>query len=265
VHITSLGFRTDLELLRLGGSEIEDRGDHLVVRSPHNPRHWWGNFLLLPSPPGADEVDRWLGAFAKEFPEAGHLALGFDGVSGSVDDLAPFAGRGLSVEGQAVMTATRVPEPPRPNREADYRTLTSDRDWEDLVDLQMACIDEGLDAGTHHDFVVAKVATIRALVEEGYGAWFGAFHGGRLLAGMGLFRAGDGLARFQSVETRPDARGRGLAGTLVHHVSEYGFGSLGAHTLVMVADPHYAAIRIYRSVGFAESETQLQAERPAQV
>ena len=70
-----------------------------------------------------------------------------------------------------------------------------------------------------------------------------------------------GLARFQSVQTHPDARGRGLAGTLVHHVSRYGFGPLGAHTLVMVADPTYLAIRVYRSVGFEVAETQLQVER----
>ena len=78
---------------------------------------------------------------------------------------------------------------------------------------------------------------------------------------MGLVRADTGLARFQNVETHPDARGRGLAGTLVHHVSEYGFAELGASTLVMVADPEYLAIRVYRSVGFEDTETQLQVQR----
>jgi hypothetical protein len=48
----------------------------------------------------------------------------------------------------------------------------------------------------------------------------------------------------------------------VHHVSRYGFDELGARTLVMVADPEYLAIRVYRSVGFETTETQLQAERP---
>jgi hypothetical protein len=72
VHITSLGYRTDLALLRLGGSEIEDRGDHVVVRSPHNPTHWWGNFLLLPGPPRAAETDHWLATFHAEFPDAKH-------------------------------------------------------------------------------------------------------------------------------------------------------------------------------------------------
>jgi ribosomal protein S18 acetylase RimI-like enzyme len=261
VRVRSLGFQTDLALLRLGGSLIEDRGDHVVVRSHHNPRHWWGNFLLLESPPGHDETDRWLEAFAAEFPEAQHLALGFDGVEGSPDALRSFADRGLSVEGQAVMTATRVHEPPRPNRDAEYRALSTDTDWEQLVELRVAAMDEGLDASSYREFAVAKVATIRNLVDGGHGAWFGAFGDGRLLSGMGLFRAGDGLARFQSVETRPDARGRGLAGTLVHHASRHGFAELGARTLVMVADPEYSAIRIYRSVGFAETETQLQAEK----
>ena len=78
---------------------------------------------------------------------------------------------------------------------------------------------------------------------------------------MGLFRASPGLARFQDVKTHPDARGRGLAGTLVHRVSRYGFEELDATTLVMVADPDYLAIRVYRAVGFADTETQLQAER----
>ena len=262
MHINSLGYQTDLALLRLGGSEIEDRGDHIVVRSPHNPGHWWGNYLLLQSPPAADDTDRWLKAFANEFPEAEHIALGFDSVDGSADDLFPFTNRGLSVEGQAVMTATRVHEPPRPNRDAEYRALSSDKDWEQLIELHMCCIGEGLDSQAYHEFAVAKVATVRRLVESGHGAWFGAFEDNRLLSGMGLFYAGTGLARFQSVETHPDARGRGLAGTLVHHVSSYGFTQLRARTLVMVADPGYLAIRVYRSVGFAETETQLQAEKP---
>jgi len=77
---------------------------------------------------------------------------------------------------------------------------------------------------------------------------------------MGLFAAGPGLARFQSVETDPEHRRRGLAGTLVHHVSRHGFDHLGARTLVMVADPGYFAIDLYRAVGFDATESQLQVE-----
>jgi ribosomal protein S18 acetylase RimI-like enzyme len=262
VEITSLGVRTDLALLRLGGSTVEDRGDHLVVRSPHNPTFWWGNFLLLPGPPPLGRTDHWLDVFAATFPDAEHVAIGFDGVDGTVAHVAGFVERGLSAETSAVMTATEVHAPPRPNYDAEYRQLTSDDDWEQLVELRMAAMDTAHEPEGYHTFTLAKVATIRALAEGGHGGWFGAFEEGRLQSGMGLFRAGDGLARFQNVETRPEARGRGLAGTLVHHVSRYGFDELGARTLVMVADPDYVAIRIYRSVGFTETETMLQAERP---
>jgi ribosomal protein S18 acetylase RimI-like enzyme len=159
------------------------------------------------------------------------------------------------------MSASAVHEPPRPNRDATYRLLTSDDDWAQSVELDMACNDEHGEAD-HREFVVRKVATNRALAEAGHGGWFGAFVDGALVSQMGLFSASPGLARFQSVETHPDARGRGLAGTLVHHVSQYGFAELGATTLVMVADPEYSAIRLYRSVGFTDGESQLQAERP---
>jgi predicted GNAT family acetyltransferase len=108
--------------------------------------------------------------------------------------------------------------------------------------------------------VKARVQNTQMIVAAGHGAWFGAFIEGRLVAQMGLIAGGRGVARFQSVETDPDFRRRGLAGSLVHYVSQYGFHELGARTLVMVADPDYFAIDLYRSVGFAATETQLQIE-----
>ncbi len=262
VDVASLGFRTDIALLRLGGSEVEDHGDHLVVRSPHDPAFWWGNFLLLAAPPPPHETDRWLDRFATAFPDAEHVAIGVDGPRGRLGDLAAFAGKGLTVEASTVMTATAVHAPPRPNLEATYRRLRSDDDWAQSVELATACNDDGHEPVSHRQFVVGRARTNRALTEAGHGGWFGAFLGDRLASQMGLLAASPGLARFQSVETSPDVRGRGLAGTLVQHVSRYGLGELGARTLVMVADPDYLAIRVYRSVGFTGSETQLQAERP---
>lgn len=258
MDIASLAFRTDLAMLEHSGSAVEDRGTHLVVRTPDNPTYWWGNFLLLPAPPAdADEARGWVTAFEAELPEARHRTFGVDGQEGSRADLAPFAELGLDVEVSAVMTATSVHEPPRPNTEATYRPLETDADWTQQIEVARA----GEEFGYELPFVTARTASQRRLVEAGYGAWWGAFEGDRLLSSMGLFTASPGLARFQSVKTHPDARGRGLAGTLVHRVSRYGFEELGAHTLVMVADPDYLAIRIYRSVGFAETEHQLQAER----
>ena len=85
---------------------------------------------------------------------------------------------------------------------------------------------------------------------------------GRLLSGLGLFTDGSGLGRFQDVETLASARGLGLASTLVHHASMVGLLDWGIRDLVMVADPDYAAIRIYRLLGFADSEIQIGLARP---
>lgn len=261
MEVASLGYQTDLALLQLGGSHVEDCGDHLVIRSLHNPTHWWGNFLLLAEVPAPRDCRLWLDRFGAAFPDAAHVALGFDGTGGSVTDLAWFAARGFNVDAQTVMTATEVHEPSHSNSDAVYRRLRSDEDWSQSVELRVRCNDQQLEASTFRRYVTAQVRTNREMGEAGHGGWFGAFVAGRLVSQMGLFSAGRGLARFQSVETDPSHRRRGLAGSLVHHVSRYGLDELGARTLVMVADPNYFAVDLYRAVGFAGTERQLQVER----
>ncbi len=258
MNVTSLGYRTDLALLERSGSVIEDRGDHLVVRTPSNPTFYWGNFLLLDHLPPADRTQEWLDRFAAAHPNARHRAFGFDVADGAIEALSGFARRGFTTQSSVVMTASAVHPPPRPDSSADYRAVESDHDWRQSLELQIAC-HEGYDESSRQ-FVERRNEANRALVADGRGGWFGAFVDERLVSQMGLVDVGVGLARFQSVETHPDFRGRGLAGTLVHFVSRFGFDRLGARTLVMVADPEYVAIRIYRSVGFTASEVDLAAE-----
>lgn len=258
MDVRSLGLRTDLALRRLAGSQVEDRGDHLVVRTPDNPTFWWGNGLVLPeAPTSTAAARRWVETFERELPGAAHRTYSVDGVDGTVADLEPFVGLGFTAEASVVMTARSVHAPPRPDRSATYRPLSTDDDWRQQVQLSMA----GEEAGYDLEFCTRRAAADRRLVEGGHGRWYGAFLQDRLVSSMGLFAADPGLARFQSVKTHPDHRGRGLAGTLTHLVARYGFDELGAQTLVMVADPGYLAIRVYRSVGFDDTEVLLGAER----
>jgi hypothetical protein len=140
----------------------------------------WGNFLLLERVPMAADADRWIDRFRAEFPGAEHMALGFDGAEGTIDDLAAFAERGMSCEASTVMTASAVREPPRPNREAIYRQLRSDDDWTQSVELRVACNDEH-EERAYREFATVKAATYRALADAGHGGWFGAFLDGRLV------------------------------------------------------------------------------------
>lgn len=257
MEVTSTAWQTDLALRSWSGSEIDDRGDHVVVRTPTNPTFYWGNFILLPRRPEADTVPDWLELFAREFPGSRHVAFGVEPSDGTLADLEPFREAGLEPEAQAVMTATEVHPPARPNTEATIRPLTSDEDWDQQVAL--ALTDPELSGNS--DFAAQRTKGERQLVDDGHGTWFGAFLDGLLVSSLGVFVTSEGLARYQDVQTHPGFRGRGLCGTLVHRAGTHALDELGVQTLVMVADPEYTAIRIYRAAGFTESETQLQALR----
>jgi len=258
VRIRSLGYRTDVMIRLLEGSRVEDRGGYLVVRSPHNPGFHWGNFLLLAEPPKAGETGAWLERFAAEFPDADHVALGIDVTEIGGVDVGALVANGLRLERSAVMTAKAVDEPPRPYLSATYRELAGDDDWHQAADLR-AMLSEG-EPAAEQSFVTLKIASERGLTEAGHGSWFGAFVDGQLVAQLGLVTDGSGIARYQNVETHPDWRRKGLAGTLVWRAAQHGLDGM-ASTLVMVADPDYPAIRVYRSVGFIDAETQVAFER----
>jgi ribosomal protein S18 acetylase RimI-like enzyme len=251
VEVRSLGYRTDLAILALEGSQVTDRGDHLVIRTPGNPDYWWGNFLLLRDlEPGSG--DSWLARFAAEFQDARHLALGLDETDAGAVDPGELAG--MTMERNAVMTAKSVHAPPHPNTEAVFRTLEGDADWRQSFELAAAIYAGEL--GGDAKFLTARLAATRALAEAGHGAWFGAFLDGTLVSQLGLIGDKSGLARYQSVETHPAARRRGLAGTLVWHAGVTALTG-DASTLVMVADPEDVAIRVYRSLGFTVTEPQV--------
>ncbi len=243
----------------LEGSHIDDRGDYLVIRSPQNPSYWWGNFLLLGAPPEPGQAGDWLATFAAEFPAAKHVALGIDAIEIGAVDVGEFVAAGLRLERSAVLTAAAVNEPPRPNFTAAYRELSGTDDWRQAAGLRMV-LNEGEPSG-EPSFLTARIAAERALTEAGHGSWFGAFVDGQLVAQLGLITDGSGIARYQDVETHPRWRRQGLGGTLVWRAGQHGLDNLDATMLVMAADPHYVAIRVYRSVGFVDAEAQIGFER----
>ena len=260
MDIRSLGFRTDIALRVLEGSECVDHGDHLVIRSPANPSFWWGNYLLLTKPPAPGSAASWLSRFAAEFPAARHMAFGVDVTEQGEVDPAGFEAAGLRRTREVVLTAAAVHEPPRPQHAADYRPLAGPDDWRQAAELRAACYPDEEPGGS--DFLDRRIATQRRLAEYGHGSWFGAFTGTRLVSQLGIFSVGGGIARYQSVETHPAARGQGLAGTLVYQAGLYAAAELAATTQVIVAEAGHQAERVYRSVGFEVSEDTVSFELP---
>ena len=246
--VHSLGFRTDLMLRRMAGSEIVERMGYLVVRTPANPGFWWGNFVLLADPPTRTDG---LAMFAAVFPGAAHVAIGVDSTDGILADV--LADLGLTVEVNSVLTAQHLRAPsPGPA----VRVLSSDHDWMQAIELRLACYYER-PTPEQRQFTELQVLEQRLLCEAGHGAWFGAFVQGRMRSGAGLFHDGD-LARFQSVETHPDFRRQGLASAVLGHAARW---DPDVRTLVIVADPEDQAIQLYRTLGFLAAEQQIQLSR----
>ncbi|MFI6586445.1 GNAT family N-acetyltransferase [Embleya sp. NPDC050493] len=257
--VTSLAYRTDLMLLTLQGSHVEERDDYLVVRTPANPTFHWGNFLLLAAPPSPGTAAAWIDTFRREFPDAAHVTLGVDGTTGAAGDPTDLAAAGLSVERSTVLTATTLHAPARPNTTATVRIAETDDDWAQAVALSEAT-NPGFDPAAYREFVTRRVAGFRDLQARGHGAWFGAFEDDRLRAGLGLFTDAQGLARYQTVTTHPAHRNQGLASTLVHAAARHAQAHWSTETLVIVADPTYLAIDLYRALGFTDTETQIQLQ-----
>ena len=71
-----LGWATDIAVLEHAGSTVEDRGDHLIVRTPRNPTFHWGNCVLVTDPDAVDDAQRWVETFRGAFPAATWIAIG---------------------------------------------------------------------------------------------------------------------------------------------------------------------------------------------
>jgi len=259
--LRSLGFRTDLAVLTASGSVVEDRGTHLVVRTPDVPTYFWGNFLLLRElsvPGGEREV---VGAFRTEFPDADHVAVGIDGTAAyDADALQRFVDAGLSAGSDAVLTASALTPPRDPAVDVEVRPLESDEDWEARARLGHA-VNPGVQQERFLTFARGRNGQERALVASGAGSRYGAFLAGELVSTAACFVAGDGVARYQSVETHPDHRRQGLAGSVVHAAGQHALDRLGVRTLVIVAEPDGPAIGTYRRLGLADTEVQTQLFR----
>ena len=255
----SLAFRTDLMVLRLGASEVEDGGNHLVVRSPLNPEFYWGNFLLLAGSAPVEDAPLWLERFRSAFPQAGHVAIGWDRSSlRGTSRLTPLLSAGLELETDQVLVAERLIAPrPAPAGFGVGRVQTEDA-WTQLLQLTGAC----WGVGPSPAFQAARVADFQRLDATGRAAFFGAFQEGQLVASAGIVAGRGGLARFQHVQTHPGFRRRGLAAAILVRAADHARARLRARRLVIVAEREGPAVRLYRGLGFQTVGLQLQLTRP---
>ena len=69
----SLVWATDIDVLP-ERRVVERRNGYLLIRSPANPTHYWGNLLLFEDAPAPGDGDRWEKLFDAAFGDEQHLA-----------------------------------------------------------------------------------------------------------------------------------------------------------------------------------------------
>jgi ribosomal protein S18 acetylase RimI-like enzyme len=138
--------------------------------------------------------------------------------------------------------------------------LKTDDDWEQAVEIGVICREPDFEENGYREFLKRKMERYRKMSAAGLGNWFGAFIDQQMVADLGLFHDGS-LGRYQSVETHPDFRSQGIAGTLVYQAGCMAKAEYDLYTLVIVADQDSSAARLYQALGFQLTEKQVGMER----
>lgn len=252
MKINSLGFLTNLMFAKFSGS-VEDRGSYTLIKTPSNPSYHWGNYIIFDHPPRSGDLKKWTAIFDREFnyySEPHHYVFAWESGEGECKE---FLDANFEKESAVVLT-TSVLNPPRfLNSKIELRKISLEKDWSDVLELQVLCAEPKYINDYYRDFKVEQMKQYREMSEAGLGNWFGAYLNDRLIGDLGIFRD-SGVGRYQSVGTHPEFRRQGVCGTLVYQAGLIAMKEFSLKYLVMEADPDYHAARVYESVGFQRSE-----------
>jgi ribosomal protein S18 acetylase RimI-like enzyme len=263
--LRSLGLRTELFFDRHMG-QLEPKEGYTVVRTPSNPHYWYGNYLLLPKPPETGDYDRWMQWFATAFPvtPSSHRVFQWDNTDAEAGEHQEFLDAGFELSSTDVLTARTLTPPASLHQTIDIRPVDVEQEFEHLCHLWEdihSSVKDGEVSASHSEFVRQRIRSYLPLLEAGHGQWWGAWHEGRLVADLSLFFS-DELGRFQNVGTHPSVRRQGICRTLVYTTAAKALAERPDRTLVILAESDSAAGRIYRSLGFSQTETVVDLFRP---
>lgn len=262
------GWASELVVFADGGQVLE-RDDCLVLRTPDNPTYRWGNCLIVPQALADADLAHWLARFDTEItqrqPASGHVAIGVN-APWRGERLPAWEAAGFTLFDNAVMALApgelrEWRQPPRGR--VEVRAIR----WPDEVEaiVELACADtHGLPVEPYRVYRRRKFESYARLRERGLAEWFGLWCDGTLAADCGLIRDAarpSASGRFQRVATHPAWRRRGLARALVHAVSRFGLEQWELARILMIANPREVAIGLYRSLGYAEFDTEWGVER----
>jgi ribosomal protein S18 acetylase RimI-like enzyme len=261
----SVGWSTSIDVLPFD-TVVERRDGYLVVRSPGNPSHYWGNLLIFDDPPRDGDGSRWEALFAGAFADESrvrHRTFAWDRTDDEIGAArSEFVDRGYDLDESVALVApaTRLRPHPRESSEVAVRALDSAEGadaefWEAVVELQVQGRDAGHDEDAYRAFSRQRLDDLRTLFRAGRGAWYVALDDttGTVVGSCGIV-ATAGRGRFQAVDTALAFRRRGICSRLVVEAARRSAAEYGVERFVIVADLHYHALGLYESLGFERTE-----------
>jgi GNAT superfamily N-acetyltransferase len=230
--------------------EVTDRGSYVRFWVPGMPENMALNALVFRDEPAPEDVRRWLALRAEAFPNGPtRQRLSWD----TTREAGPAIVEAFAAQGyQAFSVRVLVAERPRPAGAVPVRRLQTDEDWTEALytSALVAPAPPGPKVYAHHR---AAMTTFRAACEAGHGAFFGAWEGDACIGLLGIFKDGEGLARYQWIVTAPHHRRKGVCGTLMHAAAEWAGAS---RCVVLGLGNNEAGLRAYAAAGFEEAERQ---------
>ncbi len=251
----SPGWKTDLDILALGGSEIEKFDDHIVVKTPTNPEYHWGNCVLVLDPASVDMSVRWVQRYRSVFAHNEWIAIGLPQMPSNV---AAWKEQGIVLEQLDVLSTSSLP---KSHSLPDGYTSRhfEEQDWETLTRREISTLlaEGGYEPAATEAFAIESNASRQRWCSSGDAAWFGAYHEDELVASLGIVKCGT-AARYQSVETDEAHRRKGLASHLLGLAASWS-QKQGCESWVIVTEETNAAGRVYRRAGFLPDISEVNA------
>lgn len=251
--ISSLARKTDFIFMRHHGI-IQEKDDYIVVKTPANPNHYWGNYLVMKKAPQVGDYPRWTTLFKKEFSDLKDIShMTFTWEEKKPGDYLEFCHQGFRFDEGVTLSTSSVQKPPKYNSELLVKKIISPSEWEKVTQLQILNAEPGHDQILYENYKRKQMHLYQKMSAQRKGHWYGGYFAGKLVADLGIFFEAN-YGRFQQVETHPKYRRQGFCQTLVYQSAQIAFSEYGVDTLVMEADENYHAAKIYESVGFIPTE-----------
>jgi len=248
---SNIGIDTNLFIASYGGNVNYTR-NYVAVTFPHAKKFYFGNYIVLHGKPSDSDLscaEAWFGKDVGSPPYIQHVAFSWSEHEESGGPLPSPGMSGYEYFSESVLTARRSDlDMSRFEIEGIViRPFASGEDWSNWLNVQAYDSPDFAEVEDYFRFVHAHQRMYKSLVDSNQATWWGAFIGEDLVSTAGVVFSGK-HARFQSVYTVPNHRGKGICKALLK--AAINDAIVRAMELVIVADEDYFAFDFYKKLGF---------------